>query len=67
MDAQELDWGACRAAMADYLENSFLVLDEDVEKQIYSAPFRGPVFGEYEGSHHFLAKPGSRYKGKGGG
>ena len=29
MDAQELDWGACRAAMADYLENSFLVLDED--------------------------------------
>ena len=26
---QEIDWPVCRAAMADYLENSFLVLDED--------------------------------------
>ena len=43
------------------------VLDEDVEKQIYSAPFRGPVFGEYQGSHHVLKKENSRYKGKGGG
>ena len=29
MSAQELDWPACRAAMADYLENSFLVLDDE--------------------------------------
>jgi len=29
MDAQELDWEACRAAMADFLQNSFLVIDDD--------------------------------------
>ena len=29
MAAQELDWPACRAAMQDYLQNSFLVMDED--------------------------------------
>lgn len=29
MAAQEVDWEACRAAMADYLRNSFLVVDED--------------------------------------
>ena len=31
MAAQELDWAVCRDAMADYLENSFLVLDEDAD------------------------------------
>jgi len=29
MAAQELDWEACRQAMANYLQNSFLVIDED--------------------------------------
>ena len=29
MSVQELDWPVCRAAMADYLENSFLVMDEE--------------------------------------
>ncbi len=29
MAVQELDWPACRAAMADFLANSFLVIDED--------------------------------------
>ncbi len=29
MSAQELDWEACRQAMASYLQNSFLVLDEE--------------------------------------
>ncbi len=29
MAAQEVDWEACRAAMADYLQNSFLVIDDD--------------------------------------
>ena len=43
------------------------VLDEDVEKQIYSGCFRGPVLGEYVGTHHFLTKPGTRFKGRGGG
>ena len=28
MSVQELDWPACREAMADYLQNSFLVIDE---------------------------------------
>ena len=31
MAVQELDWAACRAAMSDYLENSFLVMDEDAQ------------------------------------
>ena len=31
MSAQELDWEACRAAMANYLENSFLVIDDEDE------------------------------------
>ncbi len=29
MAAQELDWEACRQAMANYLQTSFLVIDED--------------------------------------
>jgi len=29
MATQEIDWEACRAAMADYLQNSFLVIDEE--------------------------------------
>ncbi len=29
MAAQEVDWEACRAAMADYLQNSFLVIDDE--------------------------------------
>ena len=28
MAAQELDWNVCRQVMSDYLENSFLVMDE---------------------------------------
>lgn len=32
MAAQEVDWGVCRKTMADYLENSFLVIDEDEEE-----------------------------------
>ena len=43
------------------------ILDEDVEKQIYSGCFKGPVFGEYEGTHHLLIQEGSRFKNKGGG
>ncbi len=31
MAAQEVDWEACRAAMAYYLRNNFLVVDEDDE------------------------------------
>ena len=31
MAAQEVDWEVCRAAMADYLQNSFLVADDDDE------------------------------------
>lgn len=31
MSAQEVDWEVCREAMADYLQNSFLVLDDDDE------------------------------------
>ncbi len=33
MAAQEVDWIAVRAAMANYLENSFLVLDEDEDDE----------------------------------
>ena len=29
MAAQEVDWAACRAAMANYLQNSFLVIDDE--------------------------------------
>ncbi len=29
MSVQEIDWPACRVALADYLQNSFLVLDSD--------------------------------------
>ena len=29
MAAQEVNWPVCRAAMADYLQNSFLVIDEE--------------------------------------
>ncbi len=29
MAAQEVDWEACRVAMADYLQNSFLVIDDE--------------------------------------
>ncbi len=29
MAAQEVDWEACRTAMADYLQNSFLVIDDE--------------------------------------
>jgi len=43
------------------------VLDEDVEQQIYTGCFKGPIFGEYEGSHHLVRKEGSRFKGRGGG
>ena len=57
-----------------FVNNSPKVIDwlletigEDVDKQIYSAPFRGPVFGEYQGSHHFLKKADSEFKSKGGG
>ena len=57
-----------------FVNNSPKVIDwlletigEDVEKQIYSAPFRGPVFGEYQGSHHLLKKADSEFKSKGGG
>ena len=31
MSVQEIDWDACRAAMEDYLQNSFLIMDEDNE------------------------------------
>ena len=31
MAAQEIDWDKCRQAMNDYLENSFLVVDEEDE------------------------------------
>ena len=31
MAAQEVDWKMCREAMADYLENSFLVLHDEAE------------------------------------
>ena len=31
MAAQEIDWDECRQAMNDYLENSFLVVDEEDE------------------------------------
>ena len=31
MAAQELDWNVCREVMSDYLENSFLVMDEDAD------------------------------------
>ena len=31
MATQELNWPACRAAMADYLQNSWLVMDEEDE------------------------------------
>ena len=31
MAAQEVDWEACRASMAHYLQNSFLVIDEEEE------------------------------------
>ena len=31
MSVQEIDWDACRAAMEDYLQNSFLLMDEDNE------------------------------------
>ncbi len=32
MAVQELDWAKCRAAMADYLKNSFLVIDDEDEE-----------------------------------
>lgn len=32
MSVQEIDWPVCREAMADYLQNSFLVLDDDEEE-----------------------------------
>jgi len=31
MTTQEIDWAACRVSMADYLQNSFLVMDDDEE------------------------------------
>ena len=31
MSVQEIDWDACRAAMEDYLQNRFLIMDEDNE------------------------------------
>lgn len=31
MSVQEIDWDACRAAMEDYLQNSFLIMDKDNE------------------------------------
>ena len=31
MSVQEIDWDACRTAMEDYLQNSFLIMDEDNE------------------------------------
>lgn len=31
MSVQEIDWDPCRAAMEDYLQNSFLIMDEDNE------------------------------------
>ena len=32
MAAQEVDWAACRETMANYLQNSFLVIDEEEEE-----------------------------------
>ena len=29
MTTQEIDWAACRVSMADYLQNSFLVIDDE--------------------------------------
>ena len=31
MATQEINWGYCREAMADYLQNSFLVADDEDE------------------------------------
>ena len=57
-----------------YINNSPKVIDwlqdilgEDMEEQIYTGRFKGPVFGEYEGTHHMLKKEGSSYKHVGGG
>ena len=33
MAVQEIDWNVCRQAMQDYLQNSFLVRDEDGEDE----------------------------------
>ena len=38
MAAQELDWDVCRASMSNYLENSFLVLDEETEESLELDP-----------------------------
>ena len=32
MAVQEIDWDVCREKMADFLKNSFLVVDEDEEE-----------------------------------
>lgn len=40
---------------------------EDVKNEIYSGAYKGPVFNEYQGTHHFIKRPESQYKGKGGG
>ncbi|MBR2831813.1 MAG: FAD-binding protein [Oscillospiraceae bacterium] len=57
-----------------FVNNSPKVIDwlletigENVEEQIYSGCFKGPVFGEYEGTHHLLIKEGSSFKNRGGG
>ncbi len=43
------------------------LFDEEVEKQIYTGCYRGPIFNEYQGSHHLLKTEGSRYRNRGGG
>ena len=34
MAVQEIDWEACRAAMADYMKNSFLVVEDEPAEEI---------------------------------
>lgn len=39
MQTQEIDWDVCRAALADFLENSFLVLDDNNDSDFSDLDF----------------------------
>ena len=43
------------------------MFDEDVKNEIYTGAYKGPVFNEYQGTHHFIKLDDSKFKSKGGG
>ncbi len=48
MSVQEIDWEACREAMADYLQNSFLVLSDDGGESLEHLDELEDDFGDLE-------------------